>query len=55
MSNRGNKPHQLSTTISDQEENPDSRIDSPTTNQQQSKRNVSKRSKEGDDSFELEH
>ena len=55
MSNRGNKPHQISTMNSDQEENPNSRIDSSTAHQQQSNRNTSKRSKDGDDSFELEH
>ncbi|CAF3374466.1 unnamed protein product [Rotaria sp. Silwood2] len=55
MSGRDNKPHQISTTISDQEEQPDSRIDSSTAFQKQSKRNLSKRSKEGDDSFEVEH
>jgi hypothetical protein len=55
MSGKGNEPHQISTTISDQEEQPDSRIDSSTAQQKLSKRNISKRSKDDDDSFELEH
>ena len=46
--------HQYSTSISDQDENPNSRIDALTTHQQQSKRNISKRANEGDDSFEHE-
>ncbi len=55
MSGRDNKPHQISAMISDQEESPDSRIDSSTAHRQKSKRNISKRSKEGDDSLELKH
>ncbi|CAF3948669.1 unnamed protein product [Rotaria sp. Silwood1] len=55
MSERGNKPHQISTLINDQVEQSDSRINSSTAHQNQSKRNISERSKEGDDSFEFEH
>lgn len=54
-SRRGYKPHQPSTTITNQEETPESRIDASTEPQQQSTRNASKRSKDGDDSFEREH
>jgi len=45
MSARGNKPHQISTTISDQEVTPESKIDSSTAFQQQSKRNTSDQKK----------
>jgi hypothetical protein len=54
MSARGNTPHQQKPTTSDQEETPDIRTESSTFQHQQSKRNTSKRTKEGDDSFELE-
>jgi hypothetical protein len=55
MSGRGIKPHQFGTSTSDQEDTPDTRIDSSTGPQQQSKRNTSKRPKDGDDSFEREY
>jgi hypothetical protein len=55
MSSRGMEPHQISNTISDQEEQPDSKTDSSTAHGKRSKRNLSKRPKEGDDSFEHEH
>ena len=55
MSTGGSKPHQMSSTTSVQKETSDTKIDSATADRQQSKRNTSKRAKEGDDSFEHEH
>ena len=55
--NGGNEPHRTTQEISDPEETPDPTIDPTPAQQQQSKRNISKRPKEsgGDDSFESEH
>ncbi len=55
MSERGTKPHQNRTTMSDQDPAPNTNIDSSTVQQQQSKQNSSKRSKEDEASFEREH
>ena len=55
MRNRGNQPQQLGSTNSEQEPDPVSGVNPSTDSQQQSTRNISKRTKEADDSFELEH
>ena len=55
MSNKDNKPYQISNSINDQEEICTARIDLSVAQRQKSKRNVFKRSKEGDDSFKVKH
>lgn len=55
MSNVGKLPHHSRTTHPEQDSNPVLGFNTSTVSQQQAKRNVSKRSKEADDSFEQEH
>ena len=55
VSSRSTMSHQISTMDSDQQEQPDPKIDSSTAHRKQSERNLSKRSNEDDNSFEREH